>query len=196
MASLVGIAILVLAGNTLPSRLALGSFGVALVFLFGVSALYHSVPWSERYKSLMQRLDHTAIFLLIAGSYTAIAGIALDGWVKWLTLGAVWAVGAWGITHNIFFPASTQRLSIILLLTMGWIGIGVAVPIAKAIGVLAFGLLLGGGLLYTIGAIAMVTGRPRLWPSVFSSHEVFHVLVIAAAALHFVVAVRYVAPLA
>ena len=140
--------------------------------------------------------DHTAIFVLIAGSYTALAGISLDGWVKWLTLGAVWAVGAWGITHNIFFPASTQRLSIILLLTMGWIGIGVAVPIANAIGMLGFGLLLGGGLLYTAGTIAMVTGRPRLWPRVFSSHEVFHVFVVAAAALHFIVTVRYVAPLA
>lgn len=194
--SVVGIGVLVLSGSDASSRLALGVFGVALVFLFTVSALYHSVPWSDRYKRVMQRLDHAAIFLLIAGSYTAVAGIALSGWTKWLTLAIVWLVGAWGIAHNAFFPSTTQRLSIILLLIMGWVGILVAVPLARAVGMMAFGLLLGGGLLYTGGTIAMVTGRPRLWPRVFSSHELFHVMVVAAAALHFWVAVRYVAPLA
>jgi hemolysin III len=194
--SVAGIVVLVRSGNGAWSRLALGAFGVALVFLFSVSALYHSIPWAERAKSLMQRLDHTAIFVLIAGSYTAVAGIAIDGPVKWITLGMVWGVGAWGITHNIFFPGVTQRLSIILLLVMGWVGIVAAVPIANAIGTLPFGLLVVGGLLYTTGTIAMVMGRPRLWPRVFSSHEVFHVMVVAAAAIHFIVAVRYVAPLA
>ncbi len=196
LASAVGIVVLVLAGTGVVSRLALGSFGVALVFLFTVSALYHSVPWRERAKGIMQRLDHSAIFVLIAGSYTAVAGIALDGWVRWLTLGVVWAVGVWGITHNVFFPATSQRLSIILLLVMGWVGIVVAKPIADAIGGVAFTLLLAGGLLYTGGTVAMISGRPRLWPRVFSSHEVFHVLVVLAAGLHFLVAVHYVAPLA
>jgi hemolysin III len=196
LASMVGVVVLVMSGSSPLSRLALGSFGGALVFLFTVSALYHSVPWAERAKRLMQRLDHTAIFALIAGSYTAVAGIALHGPAKWVTLGVVWGVGVWGVTHNLFFPGVTQRLSIILLLTMGWVGAAMAVPIANAVGMLAFSLLLGGGVLYTGGAVAMLTGRPRLWPRVFSSHEVFHVMVVAAAALHFVVAVRYVAPLA
>lgn len=196
VASAVGTVVLVLAGTGTMSRIALGSFGGALVFLFTVSALYHSVPWQARHKRLMQRLDHSAIFVLIAGSYTAVGGIALDGWFKWATLGLVWGVGLWGITHNVFFPRENQRLSITLLLVMGWLGLLGAKPLADAIGVGGFSVLLLGGLLYTVGTIIMITGRPRLWPRIFSSHELFHVLVIGAAALHFVVAVHYVAPLA
>lgn len=194
--SAVGIVFLVLAGTDALSRIALGSFGVALVFLFTVSALYHSVPWQAGRKRLMQRLDHSAIFVLIAGSYTAVAGIAIEGWFKWVTLGLVWAVGLWGIAHNVLFPRESQRLSIILLLVMGWLGVLGAKPLAAAIGIEGFSILVLGGLLYTVGTIIMVTGRPRLWPRVFSSHELFHVLVIGAAALHFAVAVHYVAPLA
>ena len=194
--SIAGIVILLVSGSGVLPRVALGVFGVALVFLFTVSALYHSVPWRQNAKSVMQRLDHSAIFVLIAGSYTAIAGIALHGWLKWVSLGVIWAVGIWGIAHNVFFPRGSQRLSITLLLVMGWLGISVAKPLADAIGGTAFAILVVGGVLYTVGTVIMVTGRPRLWPRVFSSHEVFHVLVVAAAALHFVVAVRYVAPLA
>ena len=196
VASLGGIVVLMVVGSGILSRIAMASFGVALVFLFTVSALYHSVPWAEQSKKIMQRLDHSAIFVLIAGSYTAIAGIALDGWPKWVTLALVWFIGVWGITHNVFFPSTSQRLSIILLLSMGWLGITVAKPMADALGSTGFGMMVLGGLLYTIGTIIMVTGRPRLWPRVFSSHEVFHVMVVAASALHFVVVVRYVAPLA
>ncbi|MDH3730822.1 MAG: hemolysin III family protein [Acidimicrobiia bacterium] len=196
IASIFGVIVLVLAGSSTPSRIALGSFGVALVFLFTVSSLYHSVPWQEKHKRIMQRLDHSAIFVLIAGSYTAVAGIPLEGWAKWATLAAVWAVGLFGIAHNVFFPRPSQALSIALLLAMGWLGVAAAPPLARSIGGPAFGLLLLGGLLYTIGTIVMVTGRPRLWPRVFSSHELFHLFVVGAAALHFVVAVRYVAPLA
>lgn len=196
VASVVGVVVLMVVGSGVLSRIAMASFGVGLVFLFTVSALYHSVPWAEGSKKIMQRLDHSAIFVLIAGSYTAIAGIALDGWPKWVTLALVWFVGMWGITHNVFFPSNSQRLSIILLLVMGWLGITVAKPMADALGSRGFGIMVLGGLLYTIGTIIMVTGRPRLWPRVFSSHEVFHVMVVAASALHFVVVVRYVAPLA
>lgn len=196
VASVVGTVVLILSGSGILSRIALASFGVALVFLFTVSALYHSIPWQERAKGLMQRLDHSAIFLLIAGSYTAVAGIALDGWGKWVTLAVIWTIGIWGVTHNAFFPRESQRFSIILLLVMGWLGILAAPALARSIGALAFSLIVLGGLFYTVGTIAMTTGRPRLWPHVFSSHEVFHVLVVAAAAVHFVVAVRYVAPLA
>ena len=196
VASVVGIVVLMSVGSGVLSRIALASFGVALVFLFTVSALYHSVPWRRRAKGLMQRLDHSAIFVLIAGSYTAIAGIALEGWPKWVTLAAVWFVGLWGITHNVFFPSASQRLSIILLLSMGWLGVAVAKPMWDALGTAGFGIMVLGGMLYTVGTIIMVTGRPRLWPRVFSSHEVFHVMVVAASALHFVVVVRYVAPLA
>jgi hemolysin III len=194
--SVVGIGFLILAGTGTLSRIALGSFGLALVFLFTVSALYHSVPWQAGRKRLMQRLDHSAIFTLIAGSYTAVGGIAIDGWFKWATLAVVWAVGLAGITHNVFFPRESQGLSIALLLIMGWLGVLAAKPLVEAIGGGGFTILLLGGLLYTMGTIIMVTGRPRLWPRVFSSHELFHVLVIGAASLHFVVAVRYVAPLA
>ena len=77
-----------------------------------------------------------------------------------------------------------------------WLGVAVAKPMWDAIGTTGFGIMVVGGLLYTSGTIIMVTGWPRLWPRVFSSHELFHVMVVAASALHFIVVVRYVAPLA
>lgn len=192
--ALVGSVFLIMSGADAPGRIALGLFGIAMVALFSVSALYHSVPWQAGAKSIMQRIDHSTIFVFIAASYTPMAVIVFDGWLSWGTLAVVWAIAALGVAHHAFYPAQHQGVSITLLLTLGWLAVFLLVPLLSRLGVAAVILIALGGVLYTVGVVMMVTKRPRLWPHVFGSHEAFHVLVIVAAALHYVVNIGWIAP--
>ncbi len=136
------------------------------------------------------------IFVLIAASYTPIAVIVIDGWKTFATLTTVWVIALVGITMVMALPRDRHGWSIGLMVLLGWISIPLMVPVAAASGIGTVALLGAGGVLYTVGMVFLVTGRPRLWPRVFSHHELFHVFVIAAATLHFVANFGYVAPLA
>lgn len=190
----VGLGFLIARGSGWSGRISLGTFGLALVLLFLVSGLYHAVPWTRRAKKVMQRVDHSAIFVLIAATYTPLAIIVFDGWVGWATLSVVWSVAAFGVGQHVFFPRPQQVLSIVLFLVMGWLSLLLILPIGQRLGLAPVLFYAGGGVLYTLGTIFMATGRPQLWPRVFSAHELFHVLVIAAGSLHFVATVGWVAP--
>lgn len=196
VASIVGIVVLVLSGSSIGSRLALAVFGLGLLTLYTVSSLYHAVPWKEQSKQVMQRLDHSAVFVLIAASYTPIAVIAFDGWLSWVTLAVAWGITLFAASQHAFFPRQEQTLSIALAVTLGWLGAALAIPIFQVLGVTALALIGIHGLLYTVGVVFMITGWPRLWPRVFSAHEVFHVLTLVAGGIMFYVTLRYVAPLA
>lgn len=194
VAAVVGGGLLVVRASTWSSRIAVVVFALAMVALYTTSSLYHSIPWREVWKKRMQRMDHSMIFVLIAGSYTPAAVYALDGGWLWLTLAAVWAVAFVGIGQQGFFPRERNTFGIALMTVLGWAAVALMVPVARAAGAGAVALLAAGGLLYTIGMVIVVTGRPRLWPRVFSAHEVFHILVVAASALHFTATWRYLVP--
>jgi len=179
-----------------PGRIALFVFGFGLIALFTTSSLYHSIPWRESWHRRMQQLDHSMIFVLIAASYTPIGVIVLDGWLRWTTIGVVWGIALTGIGLVMVLPRSKHGISIALMMVLGWIALPLMVPVATRVGGAAVALLAVGGILYSVGMVFLVTGRPRLWPRVFSHHELFHVFVIGAAALHFAAIFRYVAPLA
>ena len=196
VASVVGIVVLVFSGSSISSRLALAVFGLGLLTLYTVSSLYHAVPWKEQTKRMMQRLDHSAVFVLIAGSYTPIAVIVFDGWLSWITLAVAWGITLFAAGQHAFFPRKEQTLSIALAVTLGWLGAALAIPMLQVLGVTALVLIGIHGILYTVGVVFMITGWPRLWPQVFSAHEVFHVLTVVAGGLMFYVTLRYVAPLA
>ena len=196
VAAAVGTALLAWRAQTLPARSALLVFGLGLIVLFTTSSLYHSIAWHEVWRRRMQQLDHSMIFVLIASSYTPIAVIILSGWQRWTTVGVVWGVALTGIGLVMALPRSRHGISIALMIALGWISLPLMIPVAAQAGVMTVALLAGGGLLYTIGMVVLVTGRPVLWPRVFSHHELFHVFVIAAATLHFAANFRYVAPLA
>ncbi len=188
-----GILLAVLSDGRSVDRLALLVFGLSMVALFTVSALYHSVPWREKAKTIMQRLDHTMIHVLIAGSFTPIAVIVFDGWLQWATLGGQWGVVLLGVIQKFGFPEGTGNLSVALTTAQGWLALFILYPMATRLPAAAVVLYLVGGVLYTLGMVFLVTNRPRLWPRLFSYHEVFHILVITAAALHFAAAAEYVA---
>jgi hemolysin III len=196
--AVVGSTVLWFAGvNTLSQRVALVTFGLGLVGLYTVSALYHSIPWRERWKQRMQRVDHSMIYVLVAASYTPIAVIVLDGWLRAATLVVIWGIAIVGVAHKVFAdPRKRHALSVALQTTQGWLAVLILVPLARRLPFAAVELLLFGGVLYTVGMVFLVTGRPRLWPRVFSHHEMMHVMIVAGSVCHYLVTLRFIVPLA
>jgi hemolysin III len=170
-------------------------FGLAMIALYTTSSLYHGVPWTQDWKKRMQRLDHTMIVVLIAGTYTPVTIVALDGWLRWSVLAVAWGTVAIVAIQHTFFPRESQAFSMAMGTTMGWLGIIIGWKFATVLGWTAAVLGLLGGAIYTIGIVVIATNRPRLWPRVFSYHELFHVMVVTATAIHFVMVSRYVLPL-
>ena len=169
-------------------------FGLAMVALYTTSSLYHSIPWRKVWKKRMQRLDHSMILVLIAGTYTPVAIATLDGWVQWAVLVIAWGLVALGAAQHTFFPKEKQTFSMILAISMGWLGVAIAWKFAQVLGWAGSGLAVAGGLVYSVGMLLLITNRPRLWPRVFSYHEVFHIMVVTASVIHFVMIWRYVLP--
>jgi hemolysin III len=174
-------------------RFSLLAFGLSLVALYSVSALYHSVPWRAIWKRRMQRLDHTMIHVLVAGTYTPMAVIVLDGWLRWATLIVQWGIVAFGAIQQFAVKNPSPVLSITLQTTQGWLAGALLWPLASRLPWTALLLIGLGGVFYTVGMVAMVTGHPKLWPQIFSSHEVFHVLVVAGSSVHFAAVAVYMA---
>jgi hemolysin III len=161
------------------------SFG--LLFLFGVSAIYHRPHWEPKPRALMKRLDHSAIFILIAGTFTPFCLLALppsDG--KHLLI-FIWSVAIAGVMQSIFWVKAPKWFTAILYVGMGWLIFPYLKQINEALGETNVGLLLAGGIIYTIGAVFYALKKPRLFPKVFGYHELFHVFTIIAATLHFIV---------
>jgi hemolysin III len=193
--ALVGGVVLYLAGaGDLDRQVSLVVYAVAMVALYTVSCLYHSIPWQATWKARMQRLDHSMIFVLIAGSYTPIAVIVLDGWQQWATLAMAWGIALVGIGQKFLVPRVSSAFTVSLTTTQGWLALLLIVPLVRALPTQAIVLMLAGGVLYTIGMVFLVTGHPRLWPRVFSHHEAMHVLVIGGSFCHFMMTLRYLVP--
>jgi hemolysin III len=141
----------------------------------------------------MQRIDHAMIYVLIAGTYTPIAAIVLDGWLRIAALGMVWGITAIGVAQKLYWPWLGHGYSVALQVAQGWLAVLLLAPLSERLGWPAVGLLVLGGLFYTLGMIAFTTQRPRLWPRVFSYHEIFHILVVGGSATHFAMTFVYVA---
>jgi hemolysin III len=177
----------------LPHQIALLIFALSLVALYTGSSLYHSVPWSRAWKERMQRVDHSMIYILVAGTYTPLACIVLSGWLRWAALGAAWGIALVGILQKVCVPKWGDGFSITLQTTQGWLALPLFVPLAQRLPCAALLLTALGGVLYTVGMVCLVTQRPRLWPRVFSHHEVFHIFVVAGSAAHYAMTFLYVA---
>ena len=185
---------LVLVADGAREQLAMWIYGAALAAMFGVSALYHRVNWrSARARTWMRRLDHSTILLLIAGTYTPFALLAFDGWVADAVLVVVWAGAGAGLLLNLVWVDAPKWLTAGVFLALGWVGV-VALPDLFDVGVAPALLVFIGGGLYTLGALTYATRRPDPVPHVFGYHEIFHVLVVLAAAAHFVAIAAFVLP--
>jgi len=186
--------LLVVAAPTLSARLAVGVYGVCLSGLFGVSALYHRPTWSPAWRRWLRRLDHATIFLAISGTYTAIAGLILPPDQTRLLLTLVWCGALAGAALQFVGGGATRWLAAGPYLVLGWVGIALLPQLLDRLGSIGFGLVLSGALLYTLGALVYARRRPDPRPTVFGYHEVFHLLVIAAAAAHYAAVAGFVLP--
>ena len=169
-------------------------YSVTVCLLFGTSALYHRRVWSDRWYKVMRRLDHSMIFVLIAGTYTPVALLALKGALASAILIVLWAGALGGVAFKLLWIDAPKWLLAAIYVVLGFVSAAVFGQLPAAIGWLGVAGLGVGGLLYTAGAIVYASGRPDPAPAVFGYHEIFHVLVIAAAALHYAVIAFAVLP--
>jgi hemolysin III len=192
---LAGVLLVLLIGQSVAGRVSLGIYALSLSALLGTSALYHRVDWKRAgVRRWMRRLDHSMIFLLIAGTITPFAVLTLEGPLATAVLIAVWAGAVAGIVVEAVWIEAPKWVSSTVYVAVGSLG-AVALPaIISRAGIGAGALIALGGGLYVVGAVVYAMQRPDPRPAVFGYHEIFHVLVVAAAAAHFAAIAIYAGP--
>jgi hemolysin III len=169
-------------------------YAVAVCGLFGVSALYHRVSWTPPVHRWMRRLDHSMIFVFIAATYTPVALLALHGTLAAVILAVVWGGALAGVVLNLLWLDAPKWLIAVVYVALGWVAVATMPQLWDTIGWAAVLALAAGGVLYSVGALIYARERPDPAPAVFGYHEVFHTLVIAAAAVHYAVIAFAVLP--
>ena len=185
---------LILAASAGRARLAAAIYAAAVSALLGTSALYHRVSWRPAARRWMRRLDHSMIFVLIAGTYTPVALLALKGTLASVILIALWIGAIGGVVFKLVWIDAPKWLFAAVYVALGLVTAAVFGELPAAIGWLGVAGLATGGLLYVIGAVIYASGRPNPVPNVFGYHEVFHTFVLAAAGLHYAVIAFAVLP--
>ncbi|HTB70185.1 MAG TPA: hemolysin III family protein [Solirubrobacteraceae bacterium] len=185
---------LILAASDGRSRVAVAIYAAAVSALLGTSALYHRVTWRPRARRWMRRLDHSMIFVLIAGTYTPVALLALKGPLASTILIVMWAGALGGVIFKLAWIDAPKWLFALVYVVLGLVTATVFGELPATIGWLGAVGLATGGLLYVVGAVIYTSGKPNPWPKVFGYHEVFHTLVLAAAGLHYAVIAFAVLP--
>jgi hemolysin III len=177
-----------------PAQLvAFAVYGTTLILLYSASTLYHTLPLAGRPLRALRMLDHIAIYFLIAGTYTPVALITLNGAFGWTILGIVWLIALAGIPFKLFFLDAPVWLSTATYLGMGYLALVAVVPIARAVSFGGLAWLVAGGLAYTVGAVVYARQRPDPFPGRFGHHEIWHLLVLAGSGCHYAFMIYHVA---
>jgi hemolysin III len=183
LVSAAGLVLLAGAGSSAVPALAALIYGLALVALYVTSSLYHSVPWRETWKTRLQRLDHTMIYVLVAATFTPLLVAAVDG--AWVAVGliGVWGLAFLGLAKEYWLKRGRGLIAV--QVSVGSLCLVPMLLTLSSLDLVTGLLVLVGGMTYLVGVVMLVNDWPRLWPGVFSHHEVFHVLVILASIAHF-----------
>jgi hemolysin III len=179
----VGAVVLALAEGV-RARAGVAVWALTMTALFTVSAVYHRGRWRPAVKAWLQRVDHSMIFLFIAGSYTPLCLLVLEGTTSWLVLAVTWGGALAGLVTRLTWHRAPRWLFVPLYLALGWVSVTVVPDLSRGAPAAANVLLVAGGVLYTLGAVVFATRRPDPLPRIFGYHEVFHALTLAAAACH------------
>jgi len=193
--SLAAGSLLVLLAATARAGVAMAVYAVSVSALFGVSALYHRVTWTGPARRRMRRLDHAMIFLLIAGTYTPVGLLVLQGTLATVVLAVVWGGAVAGIVVELAWTGAPKWLGGTVYLALGWVAVAAMPQLFSRLGVVGGLLIVAGGLVYSAGAAVYALRRPDPLPAVFGYHEVFHLLVIVGVAAHFLAISLYVVPI-
>jgi hemolysin III len=185
-------ALLVLGARDGVPRVSALVFAASVAAMLGVSALYHRIVWPPGPRRWMRRLDHAAIFLLIAGTYTPFALVALDGAWRVVMLAIAWSGALAAIVLKVAWIDGPRWVAAVLAVGLGWVGVVMVPEIHGSVGLPPLALVAVGGLLYTAGGVIYALRRPDPLPSVFGYHELFHALVVAAAGFQYVAIALFV----
>jgi hemolysin III len=195
VAAAAGLALLLLAGrDSFIKELSLAVYGASLVLMFSASAAYHLVKAKPEGVRLLRKVDHSAIYLLIAGTYTPICLHFFSGFWQWGMVAVIWTLAILGIVVKLFMMNAPRWLAAGLYLLMGWLALAAAREIPAAMPPGALLALLMGGVFFTVGAVVYITRRPDFRPGAFGFHEVWHIFVILGCLCHFALIALYVAP--
>ena len=185
VAALAGCVLLALTPATGTQHLAGMVFGVSLVLMFGISATYHCPTWSPATYQRLQRFDHAAIYVLIAGTFTPLAALDVaGGWSRYV-LWAMWGAALTGAGLSLLGRSGPRGLRSVLYVALGTVSLPVMLRLPEVIGTASVRWLVFGAILYALGAGVYARRRPDPWPAVFGYHELFHLMVIAAASVHY-----------
>jgi hemolysin III len=185
--ALIGLIALLIVGWSTPAKIiSLAIYGVSLIFLFSASATYHMVLVKDKALEIFRKVDHAAIYVLIAGTYTPFCVNAFEGFFKWGMLSIIWSLAIIGIIVKIFYIRAPRWLNAGIYVIMGWFSVAAAGQMLNTLPTWVFIWLLIGGIVYTLGAIVYATKIFNFKPGVFGFHEVWHIFVLLAAASHFV----------
>jgi hemolysin III len=187
-------AALVFAASGARAVIAMSIYSVSLSAMLGTSALYHRVTWTPDVRRWMRRLDHTMIFVFIAGTYTPFALLVMHGTLATAVLIVVWATAAAGMVLNLVWISAPYWFSALVYVGTGWVAIVTLPQLWDEIGPVGVGLIALGGALYSAGAVVYARRKPDPRPQVFGYHELFHLLVIAAAAVQYAAVAIYALP--
>lgn len=179
--------------ETTAQAVSFAIFGISLLLLYGASTIYHTLCLAPEKIAFLRRIDHMMIFVLIAGTYTPVCMVILPGiWGKAL-LAAVWGIAIFGIFMKIFWMNAPRWFSTLIYVGMGWLAVAAFIPLKRAIGWGGLGMLLAGGIVYTIGAVIYALKKPNLAIlKSFGYHEIFHVFVMLGSAFHIAFMFLYV----
>ena len=182
LAAIATIVLCVMARQNALAVVAFAIFGAGAIFLYSGSTAYH---WASTSKSWLQRMDHSAIFVMIAASYTPLCLLTLDAPTKWIVLGTQWGLAIAGLLYNMLKGKPPAWVRLTMYLTMGWMALPLTPLILKYSNPTVLAWMIAGGLAYTIGVFFYSSKKPLLWPGKFSNHEIWHLFVLAGSACHF-----------
>jgi len=188
------VALVLASAHDLPRMLSMLVFGLSMVELYTVSAIYHIGTWQPRVHRVLRSLDHSNIYILIAGTYTPICFNVLTGWLRPAALAFVWALAIAGVILAIFKLNLPRWVGSALYIGMGWVSLAILPEMVQALGWGPILFLVLGGVLYTVGGIIYAARWPNPFPRVFSFHEVFHLFVIAGSVAFALVITVWVLP--
>jgi hemolysin III len=185
--ALIGLIVLLVVSWGMTAKvISLVIYGVSLIFLFSASATYHMVLVKEKVLEIFRKVDHAAIYCLIAGTYTPFCVNAFSGFWKWGMLSFIWSLALVGILVKIFYIRAPRWLNAGIYLVMGWLCLAAIGQMLAVLPVWVISWLIAGGIIYTLGAVVYITKIFNFVPGVFGFHEVWHIFVMLAAAAHFV----------
>lgn len=187
------LALVYLGRGSLSKQASLAIYGLSVIAMFSASATYHLVNGQPGTLKFLRKLDHSSIYLVIAGTYTPICLYFFTGFWQWGMVALIWTFALVGILVKLVFIHAPRGLTVVIYLVMGWLGVFAIPEMVNVMPASAIGWLFAGGIFFTLGALVYAFKKPDWYPNVFGFHEIWHIFVILGCLCHFIVIAAYVA---